>query len=344
MRPFRKLHAGLLGLLVSVWPFSAASAETLEDAWSAAIAQNQRLAAARMDETAAAENLGAAVAERMPSFSVRGAYTLRSDEPSFVVEDPLPGFGRFEFPYAERNAPSASTEVRVPVYTGGRITHSIESAAARQAASESNTAQARLDLIYAVGEAYLTVLRVERGMEAAQREWESLSAHAANVDRREAQQRESHGDALAAQVAADDAHRRWFQQQRQLTVARGQYNRLLGRPLNTVTRLEEPQFQPLPWNFEQLIQIAYDRRPDLRSLIAAADAHEYAASSVRGARRPQVTASVGAQYEENRFAAPDSLATAAVVVDWNLYNGGRTTRLADAEQALGTSVAAWWRT
>lgn len=46
-----------------------------------------------------------------------------------------------------------------------------------------------------------------------------------------------------------------------------------------------------------------------------------------------MTASVGAHFEENRFATPDSLATAAVVVDWNLFNGGKTTRLADAEQA-----------
>jgi outer membrane protein TolC len=51
-----------------------------------------------------------------------------------------------------------------------------------------------------------------------------------------------------------------------------------------------------------------------------------------------VTASVGAQYEENRFADPDALATAAVIVDWNLFNGGRTSRLADAEQARATSA------
>jgi outer membrane protein TolC len=291
-----------------------------------------------MDAVAASANLDAAAAERMPNLLLRGAYTLRSDEPSFVVQDPLPGFGRFEFPYAERDAASASSEVRLPLYTGGRISNSIQSAAARQAASEWQTGQARLDLLFAVGEAYLAVLRLEREVEAAGREWESLNAHAADVARRETQQQASRGEALSAQVALAAAHQRWIQQQRQLTVARGQYNRLVGRPLTADVDLAEPQFQPLPYEWGQLLQIAYERRPDLQGLVATADAYELAASSVRGANRPQVTASVGAQYEENRYAAPDSLATAALVMDWNLFNGGRTDRLADAEQARASSA------
>jgi outer membrane protein TolC len=338
VRPGQPYFAAIIGWVLLAWPAAPARAENLDDAWAAALSQNQRLAAAKMDEVAASENLGAAVAERMPSLSLRGAYTLRSDEPSFVVQDPLPGFGRFEFPVAERNAASAATEVRLPLYTGGRISNSIESAAARHAASEFATAQARLDLLFAVGDAYLGVLRLEREVEAAHLEWQCLEAHAADAARVEAQQRVSRGDALAAQVAASAAHQRWLQQQRRLAVARGQYNRLVGRPLTAAVQLEEPQFQPLPWNLQQLTQIACERRPDLQSLLATADSHELAASSVRGGQRPQVSASVGAQYEENRFAAPDSLATAAVIVDWNLYDGGRTHRLADAEGARAAST------
>jgi outer membrane protein len=100
----------------------------------------------------------------------------------------------------------------------------------------------------------------------------------------------------------------------------------------------EPQFKPLSWDLDQLVQTAYERRPDLQSLMAISNSHEFEASSERGALRPQVTASVGIQYEENRFASPNTLAIAAAVLDWNLYDGGKSNRLADAAQARAMSV------
>ncbi len=338
MRTIRLICAAPFGLLLSCALALVSHAETLDEAWATALAQNQRVAAAQLDNEAAADNLGAAAAERAPSVSIRSAYTARSDEPSFVVDNPLPGFGHFEFPYAERDAASAGAEVRLPLYTGGRITHSIESAAARQTASEWSGNQTQLDVLFSVGEAYLDVLRMEREVDAARVEWGSLAAHSAVVATQESTGRASNGDTLAAQLATADARQRWTQVQRQLAVARAKYNRLLGRPITLLTRLEEPQFPPLPWNFDQLLMIAYDRRPDLRSMAATADAHALAASSVRGLKRPQITATLGAQYEQNRFVAPDSMATAAVIVDWNLFNDGKSDHLAAAEQACASST------
>jgi outer membrane protein TolC len=320
------------------WLLPAGRAETLEDAWSAALAHNQRLAAARMGQVAAAEDLGAAAAERMPNVSLYSAYTVRSDTPSFVVREPIPGFGSFQFPFANQNAASVSTDVQLPIYTGGRITNSIRSANARKTASEWDTAQVRLDLLFEVGEAYLGVLRLEREVEAARSESESLAAHAEDIARRAAEERALHGDVLAAQVAARSAQQRWSQQLRALEVARGRYNRFVGRPANSNVELVEPQLEALPYDLDQLVQVAYDRRPDLRSLMSTSDAHEYAAWSVRGSGRPQITASVGTQYEENRFTDPQTLSTAAVAVDWNLFDGGKIERLSDAERARAASI------
>jgi outer membrane protein TolC len=321
-----------------VWLLPAGRAETLEEAWVAAIAQNQRLAAARMGQVAATNELGAAVAERMPSITLHSAYLARSDTPSFVVQEPVPGVGNFEFPFANRNAGLVRTDVRMPLYTGGRITNSIRSANARKVATQWEAAQVQLDLLWEVGEAYLNVLRLAREVEVAQRESESLAAHAQDIVCREAKQRAMQADVLAAQVAAQAAQQRWSQQLRALEVARGRYNRLVGHPPNSVVELVEPQFDPLPYDLDQLIQTAYDHRPDVRSLIATSDSHQYAACSVRASGRPQVTASVGTQFEENQFVDPQTLSTAAVSVDWNLFDGGKIDRLSDAEQARAASV------
>jgi len=331
----RTLHSTTARLifLLSAAVATSVRGESLEEAWAVALAQNHRLAASQFEEAAAAEDLGAAAAERMPNLALRSGYTLRSDNPSFIVRDPLPGFGTFEFPYAQRNAALAGAEARLPIYTSGRISSSIDSAAAREAAAQFETAQARLDLLYSVGESYIGVLRVERELEVAQHDLASLEAHLADVTGLRAQQRATEQDLLAAQLAVAKAAQRRASEQRALDVARAQYNRLLDRPLTTQVTLEEVNLQPLVDGLDPLVAIAWERRPDLQALMAVSAAHLHASDTARAEGRPQVYASVGANYEENRYQTPNALATAGVAVDWNLYSGGKAQRKAGAEEA-----------
>jgi len=312
--------------------------ETLEEAWAVALAQNHRLAAAQFAESAAAEDLGAAAAERMPNLALRGGYMLRSDNPSFIIRDPLPGFGTFEFPYAQQNAALAGAEARLPIYTSGRISSAIESAAAREAAAQFETAQARLNLLHSVGEAYIGVLRTQRELEVAQHDLASLEAHFADVTRLRSQERATEQDLLAAQVAVATAAQRRTTQQRALDVARGQYNRLLDRPLVAPVVLDEVMLPPLAEGLDQLVAIACDKRPDLQALMAISAAHDHASQRERAVGKPQLSATLGANYEQNRYQTPNALATAAVVVDWNLYSGGKTNRKAGAEEARAAST------
>jgi outer membrane protein TolC len=333
----RFFHGSLLSLAILAVCCMPGRGESLEDAWSVALAQNAGLAAAQLEAAAASHDLSGAAAERIPTVVLRGGYTIRSDEPNFVIRDPLPGLGTFEFPYAQSNTAAAGAEMRVPLYTSGRIGNSILCAESRHTATKQDAAQARLDLLFAVGEAYVTVVRVERALEVAKRELESLEADAADVSRLFAEQRVPQSDVLDIQAAATAAQQRCSDQQRTLDVARGRYNRLLGRPLSAPVALQEITLPKLEWPLDQLVQIAYDNRPDLLSLLAIAQSHDYASDTARAAAGPQVTASVGAQYEENRYANPQSLATAAVIVDWKLFDA-RADSTADAERTRAASI------
>jgi outer membrane protein len=312
--------------------------ETLEDAWSVALAQNHRFAAAQFEATAAMEDRGAAESERMPNLALRGGYTLRSEDPKFIVRDPVAGFGTFEFPYAQQNAALAGAEARLPIYTGGRISSTIDSAEAREATAQFESTQARLDLLYSVGDAYISVLRLQREVEVAEHDVASLEAHLVDVTQLRSQERLAEQELLAVQVAVAAARQRKMTQQRALDVARGQYNRLLDRPITTPVDLAEVNLPPLEWKFDQLVAVAYEKRPDLQALMAASEAHDHASETARAEARPQVVASVGANYEQNRYQTPNALATAAVVVDWNLYNGGKANRKASAEEARAAST------
>lgn len=333
----RKLRTILAALALTLWSASL-PAETLEDAWTVALAQNHRLAAAQFEEAAASEDLGAATAERMPNLALRSGYMLRSDNPSFIVREPLPGFGTFEFPYAQQNAAIAGAEARLPIYTSGRISSGIESAAAREAAAAFETAQTRLNLLYSVGDAYVGVLRTQRELEVAQHDLASLEAHYADVARLRSQERTTEQDLLAAQVAVATAAQRRTAQQRALDIARGQYNRLLDRPLASPVVLDEVTLPPLAETLDQLVAIACEKRPDLKGLMAVSASHDHAAERERSVGKPQLSATLGANYEQNRYQTPNALATAAVVVDWNLYSGGKTNRKAGAEEARAAST------
>jgi outer membrane protein TolC len=317
---------------------AAAHAESLDQAWAQALAQNHQLAASQMEVDATSQEIGAAAAERLPQLSMRGAYTMQSAEPTFIVRDPVLNLGTFDFPYAQRNAASAGAEVRLPLYTSGRIKNSILGAEARHAAARYDSDQSRLDLLYAVGEAYVAVLRAQRAVEVSQRELESLAAHAAVVAQRLSQQRAQRAELLEAEAAAAAAQNGRTQQQRALELARAQFNRLLARPMSSPVELQEANFAPLEMSFDQLVQIAYERRPDLQRLLAVSDSHQFASNSARAAVRPQVTASAGARYDENRFSQPQLLASAAVILDWRLFDGGASQYSADAEQNRAASA------
>jgi outer membrane protein TolC len=335
VRSTESTHAFLIGAAVLC---ASARGESLNEAWALALAQNHQLAASLMEEEAASQDVGAAVAERLPTLAMRGAYTLQSDEPRFIIRDPVLGLGTFDFPYAQRNAASAGAEVRLPLFTSGRIKNSILGAEARHAVARQESAQARLELLYAVGQAYVAVLREQRALEVASREEESLAAHAAVIDQRHSQERASLTDLLAAQAAATAAQKLRIQQQRSLDLARAQYNRLLARPIAFPVDLQEIDFPPLEFNFEQLVQIAFEKRPDLARLLAMSDSHQFAANTARAALRPQVTATAGARFEENRYSQPDMLASAAVILDWKLFDGGATSLSSDAEQMRAASA------
>jgi outer membrane protein len=328
----------LLSVAIVAILCSIGRCESLADAWSIALAQNHRLAAAELQEGAASQDLDLAMAERMPSVALRSAYTIRSNEPSFVVREPLPGLGTFEFPYSERNAASACAEMRMPIYTSGRIRNLILSAEARQIAAQHDADQARLDLLLAVGEAYINVIRLERELHVAQDEFESVQAIAAKVSSLVEQERASECDLLAARAAETAARQLCFEQTRALNVARSRYNRLLGRSLSAAVTLEHVTLPKLIWTFDQLVQIGYEKRPDLLGLLAVADSHHYASYGARAEGLPQVTASLGAQYDENNFASPQSLATGAIIVDWKVFDGRRAGMTANAEQLRASSV------
>ncbi|MBN1852437.1 MAG: TolC family protein [Pirellulales bacterium] len=302
-------------------------AESLSDAWTLAVANNAQLAASKLQEEAAQYDLDATTAERIPSAWLRSSYTLRSDSPSFRILDPIPGVDSFRFPYTQREAAGVAAHVRVPIYTSGRIKHSILGAQSRLAAEQYDAMMARNELMLAVGESYLAVLRAQRELTVADQNLAALSAHEAKVRCFFDQKRVAGNELLAAQVSTASAQQGRLRMLSQLEIARGKYNRLLGRPLETPVQLEEIILPMMQRNLEELKQMARQERPDLLQVRASVDAQMSESRRIQAAGLPQVSALGSYEFEENRYNSPEGIASASVIVDWNFFDRQRKSRV-----------------
>src|SRR5690606_1696038 len=130
----------------------------------------------------------------------------------------------------------------------GRISNSIGGADARLSAAHQATAMSRMNLLLDVGEAYVAVLRCQRQLEVARQNLHGMQAHQAEVQRHFDQSQVPQTDLLAAQVAAASAQQTELKRLHGLEMARGEFNRLLGRPLNAPVELEEVSMPRLAYD------------------------------------------------------------------------------------------------
>lgn len=324
-------------LVLSLWVGGnprLSRAETLQDAWAIAVATNAELSAVQLEQQAADWDWQASRALRLPNASVQSAYTVRSDTPSF--QSSVPGFT--SFPFAQREAASAKGEVQAPLYTSGRIKNAILAAQAKLAIAIHDTEKTRLDLLLQIGEAYLAVLRDQSDWDVAQQDVATRTAHEKEVQSLFQQSRVPKNDLLSAQVTTAAAVQHRLRVQHRIQNSRAAYNQLLGRSLQAKFTLLECALPWLSYTSDELELLAWQRHPELLKIQAAVDAKYFESQRLLAKRKPQLSAVGSVQYEENRFQDPQSLASAAVVLDWNLFDGGRGKRTAQAELTRAASL------
>ena len=122
-------HSLITGLLSGLMIFSAAPtlAETLEDAWNSAVDNNHQIKSAKADTSASEQQLYSAKGQRLPELNVGSGYTQFS-ETQAAKADFQGQTGQFNTYQA--GSVKAQAIASVPIFTSGRISHSINSAEA----------------------------------------------------------------------------------------------------------------------------------------------------------------------------------------------------------------------
>jgi outer membrane protein len=299
---------------------SAASAETLEDAWKIALAVDHRVQASRINIEAGKQTLSAARAERIPSVTVQSGYTVLNHAPAAAINDPH--FPVNQFPTAEDKSFSYKTALAVPLFTGGFISNNVNASGSELGTAIQDEMKTELDVKLSVADAYVSVLRAKRGVEVAESTVDSLSAHVKDVTNFYEQGTVTKNDLLAAQVSLADASQRLTQALNNLNIADAAYNRLLGRPLDHEVTIDDLSAEPVKVDINALTKQAISNRPELASLAEQSKTLRYRAASVRSSIWPQVFLSGGYDYEQNKYQVFQGLWSATLGLKWDLFDGG----------------------
>jgi outer membrane protein len=330
--------------IAAVVAFAArpAGAESLEEAWAIATASDQSYAAVQSEVVAAREQVDAARAMRNPTVALNGAFTQLEDSPAFDFSAAgLP----VQLPeiFDDDNFANAGVTVRLPLYTGGRISNGIEAARAQLEASEAFGAGALQDLRISVARAYVNVLLARSRLRVAETNVATLEAYAGDVRAMFAREMVPRNDLLAAEVALADARQNLLRARNGAEIASSAYNRMLGQPLDRPVELE-PRLPPVASELAALPQPALvDRalaaRPELLALEAQARALGSQAESERARLKPQFGVSGGYMYFENEALDRDTFATASIGFEWAIFDGGQIRSRAASLRASQQATA-----
>ena len=313
-------HGLITGLLSGLMIFSAVPtlAETLEDAWNCAVDNNHQIKSAKADTSASEQQLYSAKGQRLPELNVGSGYSQFS-ETQAAKADFQGQSGQFNTYQA--GSVKAQAIASVPIFTSGRISHSINSAEASLQAAQHNEVSSVLNIKMQVSEAYVAVLRMESALQVAQSHVDSLSSHNEDVKNLYDQGVVAKNDLLAANVELANAQQLVVQASNQLDIARARYNQLLDRNLSDEVRLASKFPETPKGTLTDLSNNALIQRPELIVLAQQIEALEQQAQSVKAGTLPQVAVNGGFQYQENRYQVYEGLWMVNVGVQWKLFDG-----------------------
>lgn len=297
---------------------SIAKAETLEQAWNSAIANNHRIKAAQASTSAYDQQLYAAEGQRLPSVNLNAGYTQLSVNPAAKAE--FAG-GSAQFPVSQDRYFKTQAMVTVPLYSSGVVSHNINAAEATLEAAKQTEASTVLDLKMQIAEAYIAVLRSEGSLQVATSHVASMVAHSKDANNRFSQGIVARNDVLAATVEQANAQQKVVQVSNQIDIAKARYNQLLNRNLAAEVKLI-PHFPKLPQgSLKELSDTALKQRPELNVLTQQIESLEQQAQSVSSGLLPQISVNGGYQYEQNRYQVHEGMWMVNIGMQWKLFDG-----------------------
>lgn len=306
---------------------------SLAEARDRAIAASARLAQARALESVAEAALRGARAGRLPQLDAAAAYFRNSDVPELTIT--APGLGTSTlFP----NIPDTfrtRAQIAVPLYTGGRLSASIDAAREQHRAAGLDGDSATKDLVLEVTTAYLTLVTARESDRVLTEGLAAYDAHLRDARNRLELGLAASSEVLSVQVERDRAELARLRAGHQASVANANLLRLTGLPQDASLEPSEPLDAQLPQEMAEdvaaLTAEAANVRPELLSLRARLAAAEAGVRAARSVFFPQAAALAAYDYANpNSRVLPlqahwKGTWSLGLNLAWTAFDGGRTS-------------------
>ena len=350
------MPAKFTALVLLISPISIAHAQSALDSYLAeGLANNQALQARTLDARAALAELDRARAERKPVLKLEARYLLSEggrsiDFPAGDLLNPVyatlngltansstptrfPQLENQSFDLLREHEQDTRIKLSAPLFAPG-LDAAIRAAAAQADSAEAEREVAARTLIRDIRQAYYGYGQAQAALGVLQASstvlTENVRVNNALVDSGKAT-RDAPLRAQAELLAIED---RSSTVQNQLDAAARYLNFLVRRPLDTPV----PAAAPEPLN--SLATPTAKERPELRALSASVRAAQAATDAERARAKPTLAFGIdaGIQGEQYRFGRDANFVTAALVLNWTLFDFGAIRHDVAAAQARSASL------
>jgi outer membrane protein TolC len=320
----------------------------LEECVRLGLENSKALHASLMRVQAAEAKAGEAVASRLPSLKLGGAYTRLSEVSPFVVSIPLPppAPGTFTLSPSILNQYSARLTLQQPIFTGHRLEAGERIARFGARATRHDYERDRADLAHAIRSAYWDLFRAIEIGKVADENVGRVKAHLADIRSFLAQGMVTENEVLKVEVQLSGARLLQIHARNAVRLSTVVLNNLVGLPLETEVRVASevdraPREVP---SLELLLKTAVEARPEIRATETRVRAAEAGVTLARSSRLPQAFLTGNYAYarpnprllpSRDRFKGTWDL---GLGVTLDVWNGGVTRHQTDQARAQLTGA------
>jgi len=322
---------------------------TVDEAVGRAARNNPGVRAARASEVEATSRVDQARSVFFPRVDVTESWQ-RGNQPVFVFGSLLGQrhFGPANFDITALNHPDALTNIRTAfnaeqvVFDAGRMNAGMRIATLGAQAAALGSRDAVQAMRVAATRAYGEVLMAQAQHRVAESAIAGAQEDVARAEHRRDAGLATEADVLAIRVYFAQMRQRAISAASAETIARAQLNEVMGEPIDSIFRLQEPVPSPdsarlaTPSDDSEIVKSRIDvAHAAIRTQLASAQV-----SAARSAWLPQVFLQGAYEFNGGSFASHVSSWTIGAAVRWNLFSGlADAAKLREARAALDRARA-----
>jgi outer membrane protein len=305
----------------------------LQQAMEKAFNTNPAIKISGYEKDSARANLNAARQSRGITITgqhstTRGGYDDNRTSTTIVGFDPATGveYRTVDIGKGIGNNHSNTISASIPIYTGGKLSGTIDQAKANYKYYLVGEQKAYNDMRETVTNSYYGMLQADNVQNLSRESVKRLEEHLKNVKAQYDVGVVAKVDVLRSEVELADAQQTLIQAENAYHIAEATLNKIVGLPMDTTLKLQDSmQYTPYDNDMKYCLDYAAEHRPDLEQARQNVEAAKGALKVARSGYMPQVSASASQNWNDTNWPGDENGNwSVGVGVSMNIFDTGVT--------------------